>query len=348
MPTIKDVAREAGVSIATVSYVLNGKHSSISTETRRLVWEAAERIGYMPNATARNLRASRSRLIGYEWHEVRSDQINAVLDRFTYHLARSAEEAGYHVLTFTSPADDPVRVYDELLRTGRVDAFVVSNTRVEDPRIRYLIDRGFPFVSFGRANPDWEFPWIDCDGRAGIRMAVEHLIAHGHQRIAMLAWPEDSLSGEHRVQGYRDALAAHGLPMAEPYLVRGIDENVLAAEALDRWAALAPDLHPTAVVSVSDQIAIGLMNQAESRGIAIGRDLSLIGFDDTPTSQHLRPALTTVRQPIVEIGAHIMHMLEVLLGRGAEAAAPGLMQRLIAPELVERGTVATVELTAQP
>src|SRR5664279_3717020 len=164
MPTIKDVAREAGVSIATVSYVLNGKTEAISEDTRLRVWSAARKIGYRPNVTARNLRSSQSRLIGYAWHELPPDQINTVLDRFTYSLARSTEAAGYHILTFTFPHGDPIPVYDELIRTGRVDGFVIGSTVRDDARVRFLIEQHFPFVSFGQANADWDFRWVDADG----------------------------------------------------------------------------------------------------------------------------------------------------------------------------------------
>src|SRR5215510_7425809 len=125
MPTIKDVAKAAGVSIATVSYVLNNKDSFVGKETRQQVLEAVERVGYRPNITARNLKSSQTRLIGYAWHEVPHDQVNPVLDRFTYHLAQAVEAAGYHLLTFTHPLHDPYPVYNEMIRTQRVDGFIL-------------------------------------------------------------------------------------------------------------------------------------------------------------------------------------------------------------------------------
>jgi DNA-binding LacI/PurR family transcriptional regulator len=310
MPTIKDVAREAGVSIATVSYVLNDKTESISESTRLRVWSAVRKIGYRPNVTARNLRSSQSRLIGYAWHEVPPEQINTVLDRFTYSLARSVELAGYHLLTFTYPKTDPVPVYDELILTGRVDAFVIGSTTRDDPRVRYLIDKEFPFVSFGRANPDWNFSWADTDGAQGMSEAVDYLISLGHRRIAMLAWPEESLSGEFRAAGYLDGLNRHGIALDPDWLVRGENNEQSGRGALAAWCVLPDDRRPTAVVAVSDLMAIGLMNEAEQRELLVGRDLSVIGFDDAPMAQYLRPALTSQRQPIEEIGAALVTLLE--------------------------------------
>ena len=212
MPTIKDVAREAGVSTATVSYVLNQKKAYlISPATRDLVLAAVKKVGYAPNTAARNLKISQSHLIGYAWHLAPSTGMNSVMDSFTYFLAQSAEAAGYHLLTFTHTSKGTLPVYEEMIRSGRVDAFVLSDTTNDDNRIPYLLEIGFPFVSFGRSNPDWDFSWVDTDGQQGTEQAVQYLIDLGHRRIAMAAWPEDSISGNARAAGYINTMRAAGL-----------------------------------------------------------------------------------------------------------------------------------------
>jgi DNA-binding LacI/PurR family transcriptional regulator len=335
MPTIKDVAREAGVSIATVSYVLNKKDQNIPPHTRQQVLNAVKRVGYSPNINGRNLKSSQSRLIGYAWHLLPPDQVNPVLDRFAYYLAQEAEALGYHLLTFTYPREDPLPVYQELIQTGRVDAFVIASTEVNDPRIRFLLDREFPFVSFGRANPNWRFPCVDTDGRAGVREAVEYLISLGHRRIGMIAWPEDSISGSYRVEGYLEALHAHGLNTSEDLLLRGENNETAGRNAVAHWSSLPIDQQPTAVIAVSDLVAVGVMHGAEEFGFVPGKTLSVIGFDDMYMSQYLRPALTTLHQPIREISAEIMTMLELLLSKDAPSE-PSM--RLITPRLVIRET----------
>jgi LacI family transcriptional regulator len=332
MPTIKDVAREAGVSIATVSYVLNHKTDAVSDETRRLVWEAVERIGYTPNITARNLQASKSRLIGYAWHEAPRDQVNSVLDRFTYFLAQSAEAAGYHILTFTYPPNDPLPVYEDLIRTGRVDGFVVSGTRLDDARIAALMRRGVPFVSFGRSTPAWSFSWVDTDGAAGLRIAVQHVAELGHQRIGFLGWPPPSLAGEYRKAGFRAGMAAMGLPVDEELLWHGEYAEDTGRVALRRWLKLPAAKRPTAILVVSDLMAIGLINEADQHGIEVGRDLSIVGFDDAPTSQYMRPPLTSLRQPIADIAQAVISLLETRLN--SPAGPHG--QRLFVPRLIVR------------
>lgn len=334
MPTIKDVAREAGVSIATVSYVLNKKNTLVSKETRLQVLETIERIGYTPNVTARNLRASQTRLIGYAWHEVRGDQENSVLDRFTYYLAQAAEAAGYHLLTFTYPQYDPNQVYDDLIRSQRVDAFVLSGTVRNDARIRFLMDANFPFISFGRSNPEWDFPWVDTDGCEGVYNAVDYLVGLGHQRIAMVAWPEESISGSYRVQGYLAGLQAAGIAFRPDYLIRGEHNVSTGCFALAEWMTLPVDERPTAIIAITDLIAIGILNQAEVYGLTVGSDLSVIGFDDTPLGQYLRPALSTIQQPIIEIGGELMHILNTGLNKNNWKDC----QVLLPPRLIVRAS----------
>lgn len=336
MPTIKDVAKEAGVSIATVSYVLNNKTHLVGKDTRQEVLDAIERVGYTPNITARNLKSSQTRLIGYAWHKIPNDQANPLLDGFAYFLAQAAEAANYHLLTFTHSDEDPIPVYNEMIRTQRVDAFVLSGTVADDARIRFLNDTGFPFVSFGRSNPGWDFYWVDTDGKTGVQNAVEHLIALGHQRIAMAAWPEDSISGNFRLYGYIDAMQAAGLPIHDSYIQRGENDEQAGKNALAEWQHLPLDIRPTAAIAITDIVAIGMMSMAEKLGLTVPTDFSIIGFDDAPMSQYLRPALTTLRQAIPQTGQALMDILEALLNK----TEPKEAHVLIPPRLILRETCA--------
>lgn len=317
MATIKDVAQEAGVSIATVSYVINNKDEAISDETRRIVWQAVEKVGYTPNINARNLKARHSKLIGYAWHEVPAGQVNSVLDRFMYFLAQEAEAAGYHILTFTHPKDDSLTaVYDELIRTRRVDAFVLADTNYNDPRLRFLIDKDFPFVAFGRSNPEWDFAWVDTDGKQGMREAVKYLLELGHRRIALIAWPEGSVAGNARVDGYLEVLREAGIAIRNEYIWRGEQSEQTGRDAMQHWGKLPSAEQPTAIATVNDLIAIGALNEAEKLGHTVGKTLSIIGYDDVPLVQYLRPALTSVRQPIFEISRQVINMLQALIDDG--------------------------------
>jgi len=330
--TIKDVARRAGVSIATVSYVLN-ESAPISEATRARVLAAAAELGYRPSAIARGLRAQESRIIGYSWHQLPPNHWNPILDRFLYSMANAAEAQGYHILTFTSPPDsEPWLPYEELILTGRVDGFIVSNTNRDDKRIRYLLDNGFPFVAFGRANEEWDFPYVDVDGEAGIHQAVEHLLALGHRRIGLIAWPEVSLTGHYRYQGYVAALQTAGISPDPAWIARTEHTEASGRQAMRVLLSLPPDRRPTAVVALSDLMAIGAINAIYEAGLQPGRDVAIVGFDDIPTAQYLQPPLTTLRQPIAEVGRRMVNMLLRLI-RGEELTE---RQALLPPTLIVR------------
>lgn len=332
MPTIKDVAREAGVSIATVSYVLNQRNDMVGEQTRQHVLDVARRLGYRANIVARNLQSSRTSLIGYAWHNNPGDQPNLVMDQFIYHLAQAAEADDYHLLTFTHPPDDPIAVYDELIRSGRIDGFVLAETVQNDARIKYLIKKNFPFVSFGRSNPRWSFNWVDTDGGAGMQRATEYLIELGHRRIAFLGWPRDSLTGNYRLSGYTMALQSAGLPLHRNLIVHNDYAENSIEKAFERWLSLPHTERPTAILAVSDYVAVAAMRAAEQYGFRIGQTMSLVGFDDAPFVRYLQPGLTTVRQPFEEITRLLMTQLDALI-RGD---APPRLTCLVEPVLVIR------------
>jgi DNA-binding LacI/PurR family transcriptional regulator len=334
MATIRDVAKAAGVSTATVSYVLNDSFP-VSEATRQRVLEAVERLGYHPNITARNLRASESRMIGYAWHGgPYSGEIQPILDCFIHHIAAAAEVHGYHVLTFTHNADNALDVYADLIEIGRVDAFVIASTNVDDERIRFLMEVGFPFVAFGRANPDWDFPYVDVDGESGMRAATEYLLELGHRRIALIGWPQGSMAGDSRYAGYCAALKAANLVVDSRLVMRGEESAATGWQVIYALLTLPPDERPTAIVAVSDLLAIGAMSAIEQLGMTVGDDVAVIGFDNVPLADYLHPPLTSLHQPIDLVAQTLIDMLMALLD-----GAP-LLERhvLVQPELIVRAS----------
>ena len=330
--TIHDVAREAGVSIATVSYVLNNRRR-VGEEARQRVLQAVQSLGYRPNITARNLQAGETRLLGYSWRPTPPDQFNPILDRFLHAVAEAAAIHGYRVLTFPTPSlEAELATYEEMILIGQVDGFVLSNTNRNDVRVRNLLDTGFPFVSFGRANPEWDFPWVDVDGAKGVRQATVHLIQQGHRRIACLAWPEDSLTGHYRLQGYLAAMDQAGLCVEAGWIVIAENTHADAYAKTLGLLALPPPQRPTAIVAMSDLMAMGVINAGWDAGLEVGRDLAVVGFDDAPIARFLRPSLTSISQPLDQVGEHLVNMLMTLI-KGRRLAR---RQILLAPHLVVR------------
>jgi DNA-binding LacI/PurR family transcriptional regulator len=332
--TLKQVAARAGVSYQTVSKVLN-KQAQVSRETEHRIHEAVRELGYRPNQIARNMRAKRSFMIGYSWAQISPNQVNHILDQFLTSMVREAEAAGYHLLPFPfREGDGLVDAYRELIDTGRVDGFVLSSVNYDDPRITFLLERKFPFVAFGRSNPELDFPYVDVDGFDGFCQVMQYLISRGHQRIAVVAWPENSRVGNERVRGYFECMHAAGLKICSEWIERGEGTFEFGREAASRLLRLpAPD-RPTAIVTLNDTQAIGVLHAAREEGLEVGTEIAIIGFDDAPMSKYLFPSLTTVRQPIHEAGRKCVEML-VSLMKGEE---PQKRHILLLPELITRAS----------
>lgn len=332
--TLKDVAARAGVSYQTVSKVLNNQ-ANVSPETEERIWQAVQELGYRPNISARNLRTQSSNLIGYAWRQTVGNVQRPILDQFVYNAAFMVEAQGYHLLTFLVDGNDDkldVRPYRELYAQRQVEGFILADTNYNDPRIAYLMEQNVPFASFGRANEAWDFCWVDVDGRYGIRLVVDHLVEQGHRRIALLSWPQGSMVGEHREQGYLDGLHAAGIELDPEWISRGSNTVQMGSRETTRLLSLPADRRPTAVVCVSDQIAVGAMNAAAAAGLQVGRDIAVTGYDDAPMAEFLHPPLTSVRQPIPEVGQQVVDLLLRQI-EGETIAQKGI---LLKPELIIR------------
>lgn len=330
--TLKHVALKAGVSFQTVSKVLNGK-AKVTPELQERIFRIARELGYQPDLSARNLRMRRSKQIGYSWRPIPADQANPLLDRFLQSILEAAESAGYHILCFSyQEGDKNLQQYRELIDANQVDAFVLSGVEYDDVRVALLRKESFPFAAFGRSNPDWSFPYVDLDGAAGMRLLVQHLVARGHRSIAAIAFPENSRVGQNRMEGLSQALADSGLFIAPELLKRGEGTSLFGRTAATQLLQLPEQRRPSAIIAFNDAVAIGAMQAAHAQGLVVGRDLAITGFDDTPMVKYLTPPLTSVRQPVEQIGAHLIKILVGILENHPEKENP----LLLAPELIVR------------
>jgi DNA-binding LacI/PurR family transcriptional regulator len=332
--TLKQVAARAGVSYQTVSKVLNNQ-GQVSRETEQHIWQTIHELGYQPNFIARSLRAQRSRMIGYSWEPTSPDVANPILDQFLQSMLQESADAGYHLMAFPYRSGDAwTDVYRDLMDTNRVDGFIISSIDFDDPRIELLLEQRFPFVAFGRSNPSLDFPFVDVDGAAGMRLVIKHLISRGHQRIAVLTWPESSRVGQNRMDGVIAGLEAAGISLPEAWLARGEGNYQFGYQASLPWLDLPANERPTAIVAFNDIMAIGAMNAASSRGFQVGKDIAITGFDDAPMVQYLSPSLTTIRQPTREVGRQVMSMLLGIL----DGSPPEDCHQLLAPRLIVRAS----------
>ncbi|MFB6981808.1 LacI family DNA-binding transcriptional regulator [Streptomyces scopuliridis] len=327
--TLALVAQRAGVSPQTVSNALNSP-DLLAPQTLERVQRAIAELDYRPHQAARSLRTRTSRLIGYGVQATPDGVSGPVMEHFLRAFSDSANEAGYRVLLFAAPADaaDEPDCYAELLREQSVDAFVLSNTYRGDPRPGWLRKRDIPFVAFGRP---WSTrsvgDWVDVDGAHGTAAAVDHLVALGHRRIAFLGWPRGSGVGDDRARGWRDAMRRHGLSIR--------DLRVTARDDVDAARDAVARLFPagtTAVVTASDTLALGCYRALRGSGHHPGRDVAVVGFDDSSAAALLSPSLSSLRQPLEEVGRACTRLLLTRI------ADPGGTTEhvLLAPELIVR------------
>jgi LacI family transcriptional regulator len=332
-PTIKAVARHAQVSYQTVSNALNAPER-LRPDTLARVLRAVEELGYRPTQAARNLRLQTTRLIGFRSSRSGGRGIGAIEDRFLYALTAAARDRGYGVILFAADGDDDeIAMFEDLVSRGAVDGFVLFGSHRHDPRTAWLSERDVPFVSFGRPweKTSFDYSWLDVDGHAGPRAATRHLAGAGHRRIAFLGWPEGSEVGDDRHAGYLAAAGELGLP-TRGLTVRGLD----GIGAGTRLAAglLAKAHPPTAFVCVSDAMAVGVMHAIEHRGLTVGKDVAVIGFDDSPLATVVQPALSSVRQPLESIARRCVDLVLDRIDDPRSAVTTSVVE----PTVIARGS----------
>lgn len=319
MATIKDVAGRAGVSTATVSYVLNGT-GTITPETRRRVMEAVEALSYQPNYAARSLR-TRSRTLGLVLPDHTGGLADPALAELVAGLSEGAAAAGFYLLLASAADGQPEQELGvQLARTGRVDGVVLLDLRVADERATALAEAGIPYVGVGAPQEGLGGLTVGLDMARGAHDAARHLLALGHRRIAMVALPSDLADSEAFYAGFAEALETAGLE-ADPALIveAGTSENDGSAAMQELLARPEP---PTAVLAASDTLAFGAMHAVRDAGLDAGPDCSLVGCGDLPLAAHTHPPLTTLRAPRRALGAELARRLVALVERRAVKVAP--------------------------
>jgi DNA-binding LacI/PurR family transcriptional regulator len=331
-PTSADVAARAGVSRTTVSFVLNHRADvKIPDGTRQRVVDAANQLGYQPNAPARQLAGGRSHVLALVLHQspeqVASD---AVLAETLRGLSAAARAGGFRVMVELLARDGPDTSYGSLLQAQHADGLIVSGPRSDDPSVLALVRDGFQVVLLG-SFPNLAVVSVDVDNVAGARGAVEHLLSLGHRRIACITnAPLVYTAAQERLAGYKEALGNAGIT----------PEGTLIAEAdfdaPSGHVAMAQLLARTtfdAVFVASDVVALGAIGALREAGRRVPDDISIVGFDDIPLAAYFDPPLTTVRLPAFELGQAAGR---ALLERLADRAIPH--RTLLATELIVRGS----------
>jgi DNA-binding LacI/PurR family transcriptional regulator len=307
--SIRELARHLNLSIGTVSRALNNR-SDVNSETRRRVLDAAARLGYSPNQSGRSLRQGVTGMVALiiplSPTKTLADTIfMTVLDGLRIFLTSRKLDL---LVLLSGPDEDS---YAFLRRTAErriADGLIIADTQRIDPRIDYLIDKGIPFVAFGRSLSGGAHPWIDLDFEGVADIAVARFVAAGHRRIA-LATTDDGINyGYLFSEAYRAALKRHDLPVDERLIVRIENSEHGGYQFGGRVTAMAEP--PTAALLVNEYMVMGLYRRLFEARLAPGRDLSIIGFQEAPSTRFLSPPVTCFRSALRELG---MRLGEALL-----------------------------------
>ncbi len=329
--TSADVARRAGVSRTTVSFVLNNVPGvRISEATRQRVLQAAAELEYYPHAAAQSLARQQSRTLGLILCQS-PDRVfaDAFLPQVMRGVGRVAEEHGFKLLL--QYVEDVTRpdAYITLVRQKHIDGIILSGPRSDDEQLPRLQAERFPLVLLGQL-PGSGIPFVDVDNIDGAQRATEHLIRLGYRRIACITnAPPEYTASQQRLAGYRRALEAHGLAY-DATLVRYGDFREESGYAA--MASLLDAGVPEAVFVASDLVAFGALEAIKARGLSVPQDVALVGFDDVPVARYVDPPLTTVRLPAYDLGAEAAQLVLQLI-TGAE---PKTTEVLLQTTLVVR------------
>ena len=329
--TLRDVATAAGVHPATASRALNpGTRLLVSEDTARRVSEAADRLGYRPNPVARSLRTRRSNTIGVLIPDLNNPLFPPIVRGIEDRLA----EHGYVALLGNTDADlaKEQLVFDQL-RARHVDGFVLATATAGSPILAEAAQSGVPLVLVNRTAQDYPFSAVSVDNEQGVRAAVAHLVALGHTRIGHIAGPQDASTGAARLRGFLDGMAAHHLPAPDEAVVKATAYSLEEGARLGRELLEAGD-GLTAVVAANDMLAIGCYGALDELGLRCPEDISVIGFNDMPFVDRLRPPLSSVRFPHYQLGVEAA----TLLIERIEAQDTPVKVLLLAPELIARGS----------
>jgi DNA-binding LacI/PurR family transcriptional regulator len=301
--TIQDVARAAGVGRQTVSNVLNGS-GRVGEAARSRVLEAVAALGYQPHHGARSLRSRRTRQIAYVLPRVQLFPGNYIMQQFLQALAVASGRRGYSMVVVL-PDGDPRDEMRRLMASRSVDAFLLADMQLEDPRAILLAEAGIPFACFGRTGPALPQSWVDIDNREAVAGAVEHVLANCYRRVAFVGYCSSSYWDHERIAGFRAGLARHDVPaeQAETLLV---DEASARRKIRSLLTDAPPGLRPDAIVTGSDRLAAIIYGVAGELRLRIGRDLGVTGFDGSVAADLLHPTLTSVTIPVDDIAGRVV------------------------------------------
>jgi LacI family transcriptional regulator len=304
--TIVDIARQAGVSIKTVSRVIN-REEGVGLEARARVEDLITQLGYRPNVAARSLSSRRSYLVGVFFMHMGAYHYIAEVQAG---VMRACRRAGYQVVVeqVGDGVEDAREIVDQTLRAGRFDGLILTPPVCDDPQLLDAVEsHGLPYVRIAPGGDFGRSPYVFMDDTLAAREITDRLLDLGHRRIAFIDGPAEHTSAGRRREGYLAALEARGVRPNTDWILPGDFDSLSGFEAAERLLDSA--IPPTAIFAANDGMAVGVLAAAAKRKLSVPGELSVVGFDDGPAAASAWPRLTTIHQPIAAMAEAAAEML---------------------------------------
>lgn len=313
MATIADVAREASVSVATVSRVLN-KQNTVTPETSERVYRAIEKLSFEPNMSARNLRRNETRVILI----VAPNITNPYYAHILTGIGDAASESKYSALIYNTAGDETrEKAGLDMLKKRRADGAILLATTKNSMLINEYA-RKYPIVQCSEYTLNLDLPRVSIDNYKAAADIMEYIVSLGHKRIATISSCNDYISTALRLQGYKNVLTAHGIEIHQEYIALANADYSFKSGKSAAFKLLQQKNRPTAIFCISDILALGAITAAKELGLRVPEDLSVIGFDDVDDTTMFHPYITTVAQPCYELGKESFRVLNACMNNGEE------------------------------
>ena len=311
--TLKDIAERVGKSVTTVSRALND-YDDVGPETKVRIRQVANELGYSPSSVAQRLQKNKSDTLGLILPTFGSRFSDPFFSELLAGIGAVSSENGYDLLVSTHPPGErELLAYHQGIKSRRVDGYLIVRTRKHDTRISFLQEQEIPFVAYGRTMGVLDYPFVDEDSQTGMKLVAGHLAGLGHTNIAVIAPPESLTFTHYRLAGLIEGLTEAGIQLEERNQRHGdLTQRGGFEQAKDLLTQPNP---PTAIVACNDLMAMGAISAAQELGLLVGTELSITGFDNIPMAEHTHPPLTTLHQPIYEIGGLITEKLIQLINQ---------------------------------
>ncbi len=306
--TIRDIAKKLNLSIGAVSRAMDG-YPDISEETKQRVKQTAREMGYIPNRAARQLRRQKADAVGYI---LPSNTPRFADPFFTEFIAGLGDETARHpfdlLISIAPPGDDSEQqIYRSWVQGRKVDGFILTHLRVQDWRLEYLNEQRMPFTALESISDTVNFPRINLDRESAISELIDHLLGRGFKRIACIGGPENLQSQSSQMAGYRLGLKTAGLPF-DQNLAMVSDLTSSSGYQVTKRLLSIPD-PPDAIICINDETAFGVLRASHEKGLKVGQDLAVAGFDGVQISKFTEPPLTSLDIPVYEIACQLVKML---------------------------------------